>query len=195
MTDLPSQAAAAGNDAEPRLARLEIFVDGSNFYTMLRGSYLQDKIDIPRFARELARTGPQYVLVKLNYYTAPSPVDETRRRQDRFFEELRLSSTVRLVLGRHERRGEVNVEKETDVNLAVDMVVGAYEDRYDVAMLVTGDTDQVRAVTAVRDLGKPVIWGHFAPQQHSDHLRQVCSEAFLFSEHFMRKCIRPAPGR
>ena len=44
------------------------------------------------------------------------------------------------------------------MSLAVDMVVGAYTNRFDVAMLVAGDTDYVRAVKALFDLGKRVIW-------------------------------------
>jgi uncharacterized LabA/DUF88 family protein len=46
------------------------------------------------------------------------------------------------------------VEKETDVNLAVDMTVGAHTNRYDVAVLVAGDTDYVRAVEAVQQTGR-----------------------------------------
>lgn len=46
------------------------------------------------------------------------------------------------------------------MNLAVDMVVGAYEERFDVAMLVTGDTDCVRTIQAVQPRSKRVVWCH-----------------------------------
>lgn len=110
---------------------------------------------------------------------------------------------MELVLGRTEPRrakftcpqcGEIfvhkhHVEKETDVNLAVDMTVGAHADRYDVAMLVAGDTDYVHAVEAVQATGRKVIWCHFAAQANTDRLRQVCDEQILLDEKFLRTCM------
>ncbi len=47
------------------------------------------------------------------------------------------------------------IEKGTDVALAVDMVRLAYEDKYDCAILVSGDGDFVRAINVVKEiLGK-----------------------------------------
>ena len=61
------------------------------------------------------------------------------------------------------------VEKHTDVNLATDMIVGAHEDRYDQAMLISADADQVAAVRAVRGLGKYVTVV-YPPKRESTHL-------------------------
>ncbi|MGH7719274.1 MAG: NYN domain-containing protein [Gemmatimonadaceae bacterium] len=60
--------------------------------------------------------------------------------------------------------------------------VGAYEDQFDVAMLITGDTDYVPAVDAVRRRNKRVIWCHFDTQTRSRELRQVCDGARLLDE-------------
>jgi uncharacterized LabA/DUF88 family protein len=81
-----------------------------------------------------------------------------------------------------------HVEKETDVNLAVDMTVGAYGDRYDVAVLVAGDTDYVRAIQAVQATGRKVLWCHFPAQAHTDRLRQVCDGQILLDARFLRTC-------
>ena len=123
--------------------------------------------------------------------------------QQRFFERLRRSTTVDLVLGRNEPRremsrvrscGEVSthgyhVEKETDVSLAIDMVAGAHTNRYDVAMLVAGDTDYVHAIQAVQATGRKVIWCHFPAQAHTDRLRQVCDGQVLLDDKFLRTCL------
>lgn len=119
------------------------------------------------------------------------------------WERLKGTRTTELVLGRTEPRrtkitcprcGEMfthrhHVEKETDVNLATEMTVGAHTDRYDVAMLVAGDTDYVHAVEAVQATGRKVIWCHFATQAHTDRLRQVCDEHILLDEKFLRTCM------
>jgi len=47
-------------------------------------------------------------------------------------------------------------EKGIDVLLAVDMVMGAMRDDYDVAVLVSADTDLLPAVEAVLDVGKRI---------------------------------------
>lgn len=133
--------------------------------------------------------------MKLRYYTSPLPdvYSPAYRRQQTFFDELRRSRRIDLVLGRHEPRTDrygqrYHVEKETDVNLAVDMVVGAYEERFDVAMLVAGDTDYVRAVRAVQARGKRVVWCHLPAQKHTDQLAQLCDERCELDEKFLRTC-------
>jgi uncharacterized LabA/DUF88 family protein len=97
------------------------------------------------------------------------------------------------VLGRHEPRTDrygqrYHVEKETDVNLAVDMVVGAYEERFDVAMLVAGDTDYVRAIQAVQARGKRVVWCHLPAQAHIARLAELADERYPLDDRFLRTC-------
>jgi uncharacterized LabA/DUF88 family protein len=184
----------------PRKLRLEIFVDGTNFRVVQLEAGVRN-LDIPLLARQLAKG---YVLVKMRYYTSPLPDNNSSayRGQHRFFERLRETRAVDLILGRNEPRRETfhcprcgatstqryHVEKETDVNLATDMVVGAHTNRYDVAMLVAGDTDYVHAIEAVQATGRKVIWCHFPSQAHTDRLRQVCDGQILLDEKFLRTC-------
>lgn len=183
-----------------RKLRMEIFVDGTNFRIAQLEAGIRD-LDIPRFARQLSRG---HILVKMRYYTSPLPDHGSAayRGQQRFFERLRATSAVELVLGRNEPRRENvvcpacgrtsvhrhHVEKETDVNLAVDMTVGAHTGRYDVAVLVAGDTDYVRAIQAAQSNGKTVLWCHFPAQSYTDRLRQVCDGQILLDEKFLRTC-------
>lgn len=171
--------------------KLEIFVDGTNFYLARAYNGVHYKVDLNVLATRLSKG---FRFVKLNYYTSPLPNAESDayRRQQRFFAELRKSGRINLVLGRNEPRyrdgRKYHVEKETDVNLAVDMVVGAFDNRYDVAMLVAGDTDYVRAVRAVQARGKRVIWAHLPAQKGTDQLQQVCDEMRELDEKFLRTC-------
>ena len=176
----------------PRPPRLEIFVDGTNFYLSRLNEGIPYRVDLNLLTNRLSRG---YHFAKLRYYTSPMPHSsgEAYKRQQKFFDQLRRSRRIELVLGRHEPRwdrvGErYHVEKETDVNLAVDMVVGAYEDRFDVAMLVAGDTDYVRAIHAVQARGKPVVWCHLPGQRHTNLLAQVCQEKRELTEKFLRTC-------
>lgn len=66
-------------------------------------------------------------------------------------------------------------EKEVDVNLAVDMVAGAYEDAYDAAYIVSADGDYVPAAEQVQRLGKTV---YAASPSGCLALREAC-KAFI----------------
>lgn len=55
-------------------------------------------------------------------------------------------------------------EKGIDVMVAIDMVMGAVNDEYDVAVLMSADTDLVPAMEAVLALGKRVEVGAWRPE-------------------------------
>lgn len=53
-------------------------------------------------------------------------------------------------------------EKGVDVQLAVDLLVGAYENTYDTAIILSSDTDLIPAIKKVKGLGKSVEYIGFA---------------------------------
>jgi uncharacterized LabA/DUF88 family protein len=178
--------------SQTRPLALEIFVDGSNFNQACDREGIAFRVDLNLLATRLSRG---YHFVQLRYYAAPlanvrSPAFHA---QQKFFDQLRRSRRIELVLGRHEPRTDrygqrYHVEKETDVNLAVDMVVGAYEERFDVAMLVAGDTDYVRAIQAVQARGKRVVWCHLPAQKHTEPLARLCDQRRELDDKFLRTC-------
>ena len=51
------------------------------------------------------------------------------------------------------------IEKKVDINIAIDIISLAYENVYDIAVLVSGDGDFVPAVKKVKELDKNVeVW-------------------------------------
>ena len=53
-------------------------------------------------------------------------------------------------------------EKGVDVQLAVDLLVGAYENTYDTAIVLSSDTDLIPAIKKIKELGKSVEYIGFA---------------------------------
>ena len=53
-------------------------------------------------------------------------------------------------------------EKGVDVKIAVDLLVGAYENLYDTAILISSDTDLIPAIQKVKQLGKEVEYIGFS---------------------------------
>ena len=62
-------------------------------------------------------------------------------------------------------------EKGSDVNLAIHLLHDAYQNRYECAVIVSGDSDLLTAVQIVKnDLGKPV--GVLNPQKQPSRMLQ-----------------------
>lgn len=65
-------------------------------------------------------------------------------------------------LGINKIRYERLREKGVDVKMATDLIVGAIDDRYDIAVLVSSDSDLIPAVDWVRSRGKKVEYVGFS---------------------------------
>ncbi len=59
-------------------------------------------------------------------------------------------------------------EKMTDVNIATQMLIDAYQDRFDMAMLISGDSDLVPPVKAIHTLfSQKRVFVVFPPKRHN----------------------------
>jgi uncharacterized LabA/DUF88 family protein len=123
------------------MKRVMVFVDGSNFYHGLKANLNKTDVDFFKFSVKLAGKGRW---VHTHYYNSPRSRDEGEakyRDQQRFFNYLRGIKGLTLHLGRLEPRTrtctncgvsyDVTVEKDIDVNIAVDMLAAAFDDQYD----------------------------------------------------------------
>jgi len=73
------------------------------------------------------------------------------------------------------------VEKGVDVNLAVDLVTLAFENKYDVAMIISNDGDFVPAVKKAQAYGKKVYNVMF-PQCDAHHLTKICDKTIYINK-------------
>ena len=73
----------------------------------------------------------------------------------------------------------ISQEKMTDVNIAVELLEDAFQDRFDTALLISADSDLVPPVLAVKRLfPKKRVVTVFPPGRSSQALKQ-CSDAFF----------------
>lgn len=103
---------------------------------------------------------PGQFLLETKYFTSivTNPPDKNRR-QAVFIEALETLQDFRIYYGRYldkdvkcQRCGaniERHHEKRTDVNIATQMLVDAFQNRFQVALLVTGDSDLVGTIEAI----------------------------------------------
>ncbi|MBM3134835.1 MAG: NYN domain-containing protein [Chloroflexi bacterium] len=167
--------------------RVMVFIDGSNFYRCLKSQFGMANVDFLKLALLLCSNRK---LIRIYYYNAvvrQEDGEERYKEQQRFFERLRDVPYLELRLGRLEKRGDTVVEKGIDVAIATDMLLRAYSNAYDTAILVSGDADLVPAVEGAKDLGKHVE-NAFVYIGHSRHLRQTCDRFTLLDKAMMDQC-------
>ncbi|WP_419921767.1 NYN domain-containing protein [Candidatus Poriferisodalis sp.] len=154
------------------------FVDGLNLYHGLRDDgHLKFRwLDIEGVVISLAANadgslGMSLDVTRIVYCTSMVADKQASRRQDIYLQALEQHCTrVEIRRGTYEEKVRVcaecgsevgfQTEKQTDVNFAVEMVMEASRpvgQRAEVQLLVTGDTDLLPAVRAVRSCGIEVV--------------------------------------
>ena len=162
------------------MTRVVAYVDGFNLYFGLKAGYGRRYhwLDLQALVTSLLQPGQE--LREVLYFTARVKNDPgAALRQSTYLDALSAHCLrVYRVEGRFQEKPRVcntcgaswtgYEEKETDVNIATALIEDAVEDRYDTAILVTGDSDLRPAVAAVKRLrpGKRII-AAFPPGRHS----------------------------
>lgn len=174
------------------MKRIAIYIDGSNFYFSVKKKF-NCKVDIEKFCKKLSGDNR---IAKINYYIPPIDRISNPKMyadQQRFFEKLREIKNLKIILGRLEKRKqdgrEYFVEKATDVNLTLDLVLDAQSNLYDEAFLISNDGDFSEAVKSVIErFSKKVTYiavGHNKMISH--HLKKVSSKISRIDKDFIEK--------
>ncbi|HPW56138.1 MAG: NYN domain-containing protein [Thermoanaerobaculaceae bacterium] len=165
--------------------RVAVFIDGSNAYHAFKASFGSGKYSPLKLARELAGPRP---IVRVGFYIGAVRQEmgsDLYAQQQRFLAHLKQVPDLDVWTGRMTHTGQQWYEKGVDVKIATDLVAMAYAGKYDVAILVSGDSDLVPAVREVRFLGR-VVENAMPSGRKSWHLFQesskfVAIDAELFS--------------
>ncbi len=167
-----------------------VYVDAFNLYFGCVKNTPYKWLDLSKLCAILL---PQHQIERIKYFTAyvkalPNNPDAPRRQQSyiRALQTLShfeivyghfLSHNVRMPLAHpivgQPRTVEVlkTEEKGSDVNLAVQLLHDAYQNRYESAVVISGDSDLLSAVQIVKnELGKPV--GVLNPQKRPSRMLQ-----------------------
>jgi uncharacterized LabA/DUF88 family protein len=175
--------------------RTYIYVDGLNFYYGAVKGTPYKWLNILRLCQLLL---PKNQVVKIKYFTAlvsarPGDPDQPNRQQI-FLRALRTIPDLEIILGHfleHPRKmllansqpGKPQYatvlrteEKGSDVNLAAHLINDGYKGAFEVAVLVTNDSDLVEPIKIVRtELNLPVGVLNPNPKQPSHELRKYAT--------------------
>ncbi|MBM3945443.1 MAG: NYN domain-containing protein [SAR202 cluster bacterium] len=177
--------------------RVTIFIDGSNLYHSLDENCRRFDLDFRAFAEKLANGRELHRVYYYNVQRDPDRNPQAYQDQQKFFSALYNTPYLEVRLGTSKQRGDVTVEKGVDIMLATDLLQMAWNNLYDVAILVSGDGDFAYAVQQVKNLGKHIEVAAF-PSNLAWELTQAADDRIFFTpEYFAELWTRRGggPGR
>jgi len=146
--------------------RVFIIIDGNNFYHRLKELKLKNLLnfDYERFSQFLV--GKRKLVLKKYYIGAI-------REESNNLKSRELMAGQQKLLGKLQKGGwqigfghmlktDNYHEKGVDVLIAVDLLVGAYEDIYNTVILVSSDTDLIPAIEKARSMKKKIEYIGFS---------------------------------
>ena len=164
--------------------RVAIFIDGSNLYHALKSNFKRHNLNFAEFANKLCGERRLFRTYYYNVLQDPVQRPDGYRDQQEFLDVLRKTPYLEVRLGGTKTAQGVSVEKGIDVMLATDLLYFAWNNFYDVAVLVSGDADFAYALQAVKNMGKHVEVAYFESGVSKDLLDVADNRHFLDRRFF-----------
>jgi uncharacterized LabA/DUF88 family protein len=142
------------------MSRVSFFIDGFNLYHSIK-DFAKDSrwLSLKKLCETYLKDGEQ--LVDIYYFTAIAEWNREKAEKHRNYIRMLEKEGVKVVYGKFKKVSRhcnicqklypTHEEKRTDVNIALKLFLDAMRDKFDTAMLVSGDSDLIPPITAIRD--------------------------------------------
>ena len=170
--------------------RVIVYVDGFNLYFGMREAGFDNSrwLNIVELAESLLQHNQ--ILDSVKYFTSRvSNNPDKQKRQSTYIDALE-STSVKIIYGNYQDGKEeckrcghlwrTAKEKMTDVNIATYIITDAFQDKYDMAMLISGDSDLVPPINAVhKHFSNKRVFIAFPPKRHNASMALVAKGSFI----------------
>lgn len=164
--------------------RVIAYIDGFNLdFGLKQAGFTNYRwLNVRKMVESLLK--PNQELTSIKYFTSRFKNDpDKQKRQSTYLDALE-SVDVEIFYGNYEFNTiscfecgyswTIAKEKMTDVNIATSMIVDAFKDNYDMAMLISGDSDLIPPIRAVHQLFKDKrVFIAFPPKRHNNSMARV----------------------
>jgi uncharacterized LabA/DUF88 family protein len=184
------------------MERVIAYIDGYNLYYGLRSRGWKRFywLNIQKLIGQLLK--PNQSLVFTKYFTTVVKLPEDKRlRQNEFLDALKMLPDFRVYYGQFltetitcRQCGHTYTtyhEKMTDVNISVELMSDAYQDRFDVAFLLSADSDLTGPIEAVRRLLNKRVVVIFPPGRSSYSLKMSANAVLHVGHVELAKSLFP----
>lgn len=180
------------------MSRIIALVDGFNLYHSLQENPNYHKykwLNIDKLLKTYFPIG----LEKIYYFTSPTPWDVDKVARHRVFIRALESTGIDVMYGKFKERDRAcphckkryksREEKQTDVSIALTLFRLAYEKKYDTAILVTGDSDQLPSFREVHKCFPGLSLGVVLPiGREAAELKKESDFYLRIRERILAKC-------
>lgn len=170
--------------------RVAIYIDGGNFYRRLREAGLPSgvRFDHSAFVESLLRGR---ALTSKRYYIGIVRNHDHTEKSQRMVEAQQKFLSGLSGEGFTIKRGRIVYdhgvrEKGVDVKIALDLVVGAVDDLYDTAIIISSDTDLIPAIKYVRFRKRIVEHVGFSHAPSLGMIREATSSVLLLPDDLQK---------
>lgn len=187
------------------MERVIVYIDGFNLYFGMKEKRWRRYywLNVHLLATNLLK--PHQKLVEIKYFTSrvsSMPNDPEKADRQRKYLEALGTISCRIFYGHYlgkpircNKCGHswtTHEEKMTDVNIAVELMTDVYQDKFDTAFLISGDSDLVAPIIAVRRIFplKRVVVG-FPPRRHSLQLKKVANAVLTIGRKRIADSLLP----
>ena len=189
--------------------RVMVFIDYQNFNINLKEHYKGKTfkpINYWALGKAINEIIPFQSEVLKTYLFAYKPCDDLMKIESysKYYEwltKLKKTPYLEIIEGRQELRTYDDIkldindprtyyteEKETDINLATHMVAKGFQNAYDIAVLVSGDTDYIKVVETLHSIGKIVVIAHFKHQNVSRY-DDICDSNIILYDNVLNQAV------
>ena len=183
--------------------RLVAYIDGFNLYFGLKdkGWRRYYWLNIQNLCFNLLKFNQ--FLEGTKYFTAriTDPPDK-RKRQSTYIEALSTLNNFEIYYGKYQLNSwkcnrchssiDVPNEKMTDVNIAVELLTDAFQNKFDVALVLSADSDLIAPIKKTKELfpSKKIVIA-FPPRRHSVALTKVADAYFTIGRKKIADSVFP----
>ena len=171
------------------MTRLNVYVDGFNLYFgMTEAGFSNCKwLDIHKLATNIKE--PQDTINSVKYFTSRISNNIPKQQRQNIYLDALASTPIQIILGQFRNQyvscGNCgggwwdSKEKMTDVNIASYLLIDAYKDDFDVAFIISGDSDLVPPVKHIKEaFPQKKIIIVFPPERKSNELKLFSTGSF-----------------
>jgi uncharacterized LabA/DUF88 family protein len=178
---------------EVQMTRVYAYVDGFNLYHSIDDAIKNSVQPKPHFSKYKwldIHSLVQKFLVKddrldrIYYFSAIAEWNVDKAKRHKTYIEALQTTHVRIVLGKFINNERIclncksaaysPIEKRTDVNISVRMIRHAFQDKYDKAVLISGDSDQIPTISCIKELyPKKIIYSVIPFNRKANEIKRI----------------------
>ncbi|MFW9938017.1 MAG: NYN domain-containing protein [Candidatus Thorarchaeota archaeon] len=154
------------------MERIIIFLDNSNIFNGFKKYNI--KVDYEKLKRVITKDRMLESIILYEGVVYPLSIEKKK-----WYQDLKNKSGYQVKTSFDKITVNEAIEKKIDIQIAVDIISLAYENKFDTAVLVSGDGDFVPIVERLKDLNKNVeLWAF--RYSLANALKQVIEQENIF---------------